>query len=270
MQELTYNTDGGVKVIFEEMAKLRKALERMNVVTSNSEFFRKILWKLIDVSRHWVSMRKEFNDYSEKDLSTQPIKDMLIREEEDLIRAHELPKLQNAKVALHSSFEQRKPSRANYNQPHLRGFTNGDHSNDSRQNVQNSNNSSYWPNGKKKILRRNCGKLGSHLAKDCRARSSNNSQSNSNYASTSCYNSNANNDFSFHNTTTSPKTDYCSISRNIVSEIILDSGATTHMKTPPNHEVIGMDGNDAVTRRQPCAGGCSSRACRRAAQQHLN
>ncbi|EGF77047.1 hypothetical protein BATDEDRAFT_27786 [Batrachochytrium dendrobatidis JAM81] len=99
MQELTYNTDEGVKVLFEEMTKLRKALERMNVVTSNSEFFRKILWKLIDVSRHWVSMRKEFNDYSEKDFSTKPIKDMLVREEEDLIRAHELPKLQNAEVA---------------------------------------------------------------------------------------------------------------------------------------------------------------------------
>ncbi|KAL5040710.1 hypothetical protein RTP6_007693 [Batrachochytrium dendrobatidis] len=41
MQELTYNTDEGVKVLFEEMTKLRKALERMNVVTSNSEFFRK-------------------------------------------------------------------------------------------------------------------------------------------------------------------------------------------------------------------------------------
>ncbi|OAJ42031.1 hypothetical protein BDEG_25538 [Batrachochytrium dendrobatidis JEL423] len=166
-----------------------------------------------------------------------------------------IPKLQNAEVALHSSFGQRKPPRAYYNnqshfkgtdnkgnysndsnqdvhynnQPHLRGFTNGDHSNDSNQNVQNSNNSSYWPNGKKKILCRNCGKLGSHLAKDCRARSSNNSQSNSNYASTSCANLNANNDFSFHNTTTSPKTDYCSISRNSVNEIILDSGATTHM-----------------------------------------
>ena len=233
---IVYDTQVGVKQLYDEMFDIRKLLSQIGVKWSDEDYVRKLLRKLLKGSSHWGNMRTRFDSFTKSNYATADIRTMLAYEEQQLITVMLLPSLDNAEVALHSNNNLRRSnnsknsSGSNYNnKPHFRGFNNGDNSNDSHQNVQNSNNSSYWPNGKKKVLCNNCGRLGTHTTKDCRAQFSNNRKSNSNYASTPCANSNANDDFLFHNTMVSAKTDYCSISRNSVNEIILDSGATTHM-----------------------------------------
>ncbi|OAJ45272.1 hypothetical protein BDEG_28423 [Batrachochytrium dendrobatidis JEL423] len=118
---IVYDTQVGVKQLYDEMFDIRKLLSQIGVKWSDEDYVRKLLRKLLEGSSHWGNMRTRFDSFTESNYATADIRTMLAYEEQQLITVMLLPSLDNAEVALHSNNNSRRSnnsknsSGSNYN-----------------------------------------------------------------------------------------------------------------------------------------------------------
>ncbi|EGF82587.1 hypothetical protein BATDEDRAFT_23196 [Batrachochytrium dendrobatidis JAM81] len=97
---IVYDTQVGVKQLYDEMFDIRKLLSQIGVKWSDEDYVRKLLRKLLKGSSHWGNMRTRFDSFTKSNYATADIRTMLAYEEQQLITVMLLPSLDNAEVAL--------------------------------------------------------------------------------------------------------------------------------------------------------------------------
>ncbi|EGF77668.1 hypothetical protein BATDEDRAFT_27293 [Batrachochytrium dendrobatidis JAM81] len=96
---IVYDTQVGVKQLYDEMFDIRKLLSQIGVKWSDEDYVRKLLRKLLKGSSHWGNMRTRFDSFTKSNYATADIRTMLAYEEQQLITVMLLPSLDNAEVA---------------------------------------------------------------------------------------------------------------------------------------------------------------------------
>ncbi|XJO77308.1 hypothetical protein BDV3_001903 [Batrachochytrium dendrobatidis] len=102
---IVYDTQVGVKQLYDEMFDIRKLLSQIGVKWSDEDYVRKLLRKLLKGSSHWGNMRTRFDSFTKSNYATADIRTMLAYEEQQLITVMLLPSLDNAEVAVKGSMK---------------------------------------------------------------------------------------------------------------------------------------------------------------------